>query len=151
RERRAAGVLDPRRGGGRVERREQGAGERYRRGPDVELPLDGLHLLIMENDAPRITAGSVVHHYEVIRPLGRGGMGMVFLARDPRLGRLVAIKLLTEHSGEHAQRFLIEARATAQLSHENIVIIHELGEYGGAPYMVLEYLKGKTLQQILRE
>jgi serine/threonine protein kinase len=105
---------------------------------------------MMEQHA-RIAAGSVLQHYEVIRPLGRGGMGEVFLARDTRLGRLVAIKLLTEHGGERAQRFLIEARATARLRHENIVVIYELGEHLGTPYMVLEYLKGKTLQEMLRE
>jgi WD40 repeat protein/serine/threonine protein kinase len=104
--------------------------------------------------APRITADSVLRHYEVIRSLGRGGMGEVFLARDTQLGRLVAIKLLTRRSGdpaEHVPRFLLEARATAQLSHESIVIIHELGEHEGTPFMVLEYLKGKTLQEILQE
>jgi serine/threonine protein kinase len=76
-------------------------------------------------------------------------MGEVFLARDTRLGRLVAIKFLTRVSSQNAARFLVEARATAQLSHENIVIIHDLGEHGGTPYMVLEYLKGQTLRQWL--
>ncbi|WP_438000964.1 protein kinase [Sorangium sp. So ce185] len=96
-----------------------------------------------------IAAGSVIRHYELIRALGSGGMGTVFLARDTRLGRLVAIKVLLKHSGERAQRFLIEARATAHISHENIVVIHELGEHDGRPYMVLEYIKGKTLSELL--
>src|SRR6187549_882799 len=103
---------------------------------------------------PRITPDSVLRHYEVIRSLGRGGMGEVFLARDTRLGRLVAVKLLTHRGSqkaEHAERFLVEARATAQLGHENIVIIHELGEHEGTPFMVLEYLKGKTLHEKLQE
>ncbi|XXT55109.1 protein kinase [Sorangium sp. So ce542] len=90
-----------------------------------------------------------MRHYELIRALGSGGMGTVFLARDTRLGRLVAIKVLLKHSGERAQRFLIEARATAHISHENIVVIHELGEHDGRPYMVLEYIKGKTLSELL--
>src|SRR5688572_1719073 len=66
--------------------------------------------------------GIVVKHYELIRKLGAGGMGMVFLARDVRLGRLVAVKFLLEHTGLAAERFLVEARTTAQCKHENIVV-----------------------------
>ncbi|WP_437933165.1 protein kinase domain-containing protein [Sorangium sp. So ce341] len=95
------------------------------------------------------TTGTVIRHYELIRPLGSGGMGTVYLARDTRLGRLVAIKVLLKYSGERARRFLIEARATAHINHENIVVIHELGEHGDRPYMVLEYIKGKTLSEAI--
>jgi hypothetical protein len=91
--------------------------------------------------------GSTFQHYEIIRPLGRGGMGEVHLARDTRLGRLVALKLLNRHGGAESLRFLDEARVTAQVGHESIVVIHELGEHEGTPYMVLEYLEGRTLQQ----
>jgi serine/threonine protein kinase len=122
---------------------------------DVALAPAGsapLSWAAMGSKAPRLSAGSFVQQYEVIRPLGEGGMGTVYLARNTRLGRLTALKLLTGHAGERvAKRFLSEARATAQLGHENIVVIHELGEHGGAPYMVLEYLKGKTLEQMLSE
>ncbi|UQA55368.1 WD40 repeat domain-containing serine/threonine protein kinase [Polyangium aurulentum] len=100
-----------------------------------------------EAPAPPLVLGASLHQYEIIRPLGRGGMGEVYLARDTRLGRLVALKLLHHHSGSGARRFLSEARLTAQVSHENIVVIHELGEHEGMPYMVLEYLEGQTLQQ----
>src|SRR5262245_33787911 len=62
--------------------------------------------------ATALRAGSVIKHYELIRKLGQGGMGMVFLARDTRLGRLVAIKFLLDQKGQHAERFLAEARAT---------------------------------------
>jgi serine/threonine protein kinase/Tol biopolymer transport system component len=93
----------------------------------------------------------MLRHYEIIRSLGSGGTSEVLLARDTRLGRLVAIKILLQFGGERAQRFLTEARATAQLSHENIVVIYELGEHEGMPFMVLEYLKGKTLRQWLNE
>src|SRR5262249_11491297 len=105
----------------------------------------------MDPRAAQLRAGATVQHYEVIRRLGKGGMGTVYLARDTRLARLVALKLLTKHTGERAARFLVEARATALLGHENIVIIHELGEHHGTPYIVLEYLKGKTFEQVLRE
>ncbi len=105
----------------------------------------------MGKDSLRLGPGAVVQHYEVIRRLGAGGMGAVYLARDTRLGRRVAIKLLAEHGGAHAGRFLTEARATAQLHHENIVVIHELGEHRGQPFMVLEYLQGKTFGQLLRD
>jgi len=80
-------------------------------------------------------------------------MGEVHLARDLRLGRLVALRLMrtrTLHPLD-TQRFLIEARATAHFPHENIVVIHEVDEYHGHPYMVLEYLEGQTLRQWLHE
>jgi hypothetical protein len=90
-----------------------------------------------------------VDRFGLIRELARGGMGQVFLARDTKLGRRVAIKFLLQSDPVLAQRFLIEARATARVSHENIVAIYEVGEYDGMPYMVLEYLEGKTLSQVL--
>ncbi|WP_338865609.1 serine/threonine-protein kinase [Myxococcus stipitatus] len=94
--------------------------------------------------------GGRIQHYELIRPLGSGGMGTVFLARDTRLGRRVAIKLLLTEDAQFAQRFLLEARTTARCSHENIVIIHEVGEVQGSPYMVLEYLQGQPLNKLLK-
>src|SRR6185436_17981468 len=89
--------------------------------------------------------------YEIIRLLGRGGMGEVYLARDLRLGRLVAVKLLTTQRPDLDERFLVEARATARCQHENIVVIYEVGAHWGRPYMVLEYLEGQTLRQWLRD
>ncbi|MCY1022179.1 serine/threonine-protein kinase [Pyxidicoccus sp. MSG2] len=94
--------------------------------------------------------GTRIHHYELIRQLGSGGMGTVFLARDTRLGRRVAIKLLHTQDSQFTRRFLIEARATARCSHENIVIIHEVGEVGASPYMVLEFLQGQPLNRLLK-
>ncbi|XXX72563.1 protein kinase [Sorangium sp. So ce134] len=91
--------------------------------------------------------GDTIKHYEIIRKLGQGGMGVVFLARDTKLGRLVAIKLLREHSRQGIGRFLAEARATARCRHENIVVIHEVDEIHGHPYLVLEYVKGRTLRE----
>jgi serine/threonine protein kinase len=93
--------------------------------------------------------GARVHQYELIRELGRGGMGVVFAARDTRLGRRVAIKFVPEASRDLAERFLIEAQATAQCTHDNIVIIHEVDDFRGIPYMVLEFLEGKTLRDLI--
>jgi eukaryotic-like serine/threonine-protein kinase len=90
-----------------------------------------------------------IDRFGLIREIARGGMGQVFLARDTKLGRKVAIKFLLHDDPNFAQRFLIEARATARVTHENIVAIYEVGEYQGLPYMVLEYLEGKTLSQVL--
>ncbi|HWU90539.1 MAG TPA: protein kinase, partial [Kofleriaceae bacterium] len=87
--------------------------------------------------------GARIHQYEIIKVLGVGGMGTVFFARDLRLGRRVAIKLLRADEPEQAGRILAEARATARCQHDNIVVIYEVGEYGGVPYLVLEYLDGK--------
>src|SRR6266508_5836923 len=94
-----------------------------------------------------LPVGTMIKHHEIIRPLGRGGMGQVYLARDLRLGRLVALKFLME--GTHTQRFIAEARATARLTHENIVAIHDIDEHQGASYMVLEYVAGQMLQEWL--
>ncbi len=96
--------------------------------------------------------GSRIGQYEIIRELGRGGMGAVYAARDTKLGRKVAIKFLYgDAQAESTARFLIEAKATAQCSHENIVVIHEVGEHGGHPFMVLEHLQGAPLTQLLQD
>jgi serine/threonine protein kinase/formylglycine-generating enzyme required for sulfatase activity len=96
-------------------------------------------------------SGTRIGQYHIIRLLGQGGMGEVYLARDMRLGRRVALKRLVAHRLGGTERFLAEARATARCHHENIVIIHDVGEHLGHPYMVLEYIEGQTLRQWLRE
>ncbi|MGE5183645.1 MAG: protein kinase domain-containing protein [Acidobacteriota bacterium] len=93
--------------------------------------------------------GHRVRQFELIRELGRGGMGHVYLARDLKLARLVAIKFLATSSPELSQRFLAEARTTAALQHENIVVIHEVDQHAGVPHMVLEYLEGATLRELM--
>src|SRR5262249_15997815 len=84
-------------------------------------------------------------------PLGQGGMGEVHLARDLRLGRLVAVKLLNAQTPDLDERVLAEARATARCRHENIVVIYEVGAQGRQPDMVLEYLEGHTLRQWMND
>jgi len=99
---------------------------------------------------PRFVPGKTIGHYELIRQVGQGGMGEVYLARDTRLGRRVALKFLLKVDRKHSDRFLVEARATAQLAHENIVALYDIAEYDGLPYMVLEYVPGTTLAAWLR-
>ncbi|MFT3842192.1 MAG: protein kinase [Myxococcaceae bacterium] len=94
--------------------------------------------------------GDRIHHYEVIRRIGHGGMGSVYLARDTRLGRRVAIKFLHTHSPELTKRFILEARTTAACSHENIVIIYEVDAWQGNPFMVLEFLQGNTMSKQIK-
>jgi serine/threonine protein kinase len=102
-----------------------------------------------EPSAPRLNSGACIRQYEIIRELGCGGMGTVYLARDTKLGRRVAIKLLRRRGPELTARFITEARATARCSHENIVVIHDVDEHHGIPFLVLEYLKGRPLTQFL--
>ncbi|WP_437689829.1 nSTAND1 domain-containing NTPase [Sorangium sp. So ce176] len=98
-------------------------------------------------DVTLLDPGDIINNYEIIRKLGQGGMGVVYLARDTKLGRLVALKLLLSYTGRGIERFLDEARATARCRHENIVVIHEVDEIRGYPYLVLEYIKGRSLRE----
>ncbi|ACY14775.1 serine/threonine-protein kinase [Haliangium ochraceum] len=93
--------------------------------------------------------GERIYQYEIIRELGRGGMGAVYLARDLKLARRVAIKFLLGGSPAQRERFLLEARATARCNHENIVVIHEVNEYRETPFLVLEYLEGRALGSLI--
>ncbi|ACY13758.1 serine/threonine-protein kinase [Haliangium ochraceum] len=114
--------------------------------PPAEMPLAAL----AEAAPAAIAPGARIGQYELIRELGRGGMGAVFVARDLRLGRRVAIKFLHSGNPEFTARFLIEARATAQCHHDNIIVIHDVGEHGSQPYMVLELLSGSPLSGVVR-
>ncbi len=109
-------------------------------GPEPESPA-----------APTIVPGMRIEQYEVIREIGRGGMGQVFLARDTRLGRRVAMKFLASRSKQFTERFLVEARATARCAHEHIVVIHDVDELAGLPYMVFEYVEGVSLGALMAD
>ncbi len=92
--------------------------------------------------------------YEIIEQLGSGGMGVVYLAQDPVLGRKVAIKVIDDKmvaQPEMRERFYREARASGRLSHQNLTIVHDVGEVEGKPYIVMEYLKGKDLRAMISE
>jgi serine/threonine-protein kinase len=87
--------------------------------------------------------------YEVLAPIGKGGMGEVYRARDVHLHREVAVKVLPEAFATKAarERFLREARAASALSHPNICAIHDVGETEGRLFLVMELLEGKTLRE----
>ena len=98
--------------------------------------------------------GQLVGHYRVLEKIGAGGMGEVFRARDERLGRDVALKLIRPASSDnpdHLRRFEQEARAAAALNHPNILAIYDVGFEGSTPYIVSELLEGKNLRQRLCE
>ena len=99
--------------------------------------------------SPALSAGSMVEHYKVVRLLGQGGMGEVYLARDTRLGRKVALKVVRSEglANEQArERFLREAQLTARFSHPHIVTVYGVGEHQGRAYLALEFLEGDTLR-----
>ena len=102
----------------------------------------------------RFAPGQNLGPYEIVAPLGAGGMGEVYRARDPRLGRDVAIKVLPKHFAndrEYLDRFEQEARAAAALNHPNILAVYDIGQHDGVPFIVSELLEGQTLRGRLQE
>src|SRR3954454_8084626 len=100
-----------------------------------------------------LAPGSKLGPYEILAGLGAGGMGEVYRARDPRLGREVAIKILPAGSAgdpESLRRFETEARATAALNHPNILAVFDIGTQDYSPYIVSELLEGETLRARLK-
>ena len=100
------------------------------------------------------SARETLGHYEIIRPIGSGGMGEVFVARDPKLGRKVAIKMLPPRMASERDtlsRFTQEARSASALNHPNIVTIHEVGADADAPFIVMEYIDGRDLRSLIVE
>ncbi|HET7216472.1 MAG TPA: protein kinase, partial [Vicinamibacterales bacterium] len=99
-------------------------------------------------------APTVISHYRLLTTLGEGGMGIVYLAEDLRLGREVAVKLLRTEaigSSEWLARFEREARLASSLHHPHICTIHELGDHEGQPFIVMELLEGRTIRHLLEE
>ncbi|HYN41016.1 MAG TPA: protein kinase, partial [Thermoanaerobaculia bacterium] len=99
-----------------------------------------------------LAPGTRLGPYEVLAPLGAGGMGEVFRARDTRLGRDVAVKVLPDHLASDKKalaRFETEAKAVAALSHSNILSLFDVGESGGIHYAVTELLEGETLRALV--
>src|SRR6266498_2818890 len=101
-----------------------------------------------------LTAGSRLGPYEILSAIGAGGMGEVYRARDTRLERTVAVKVLPEHLTSDAdlrQRFEREAKTISQLSHPHICALYDVGREGDADYLVMEYLEGETLASRLEK
>src|SRR5438876_5373563 len=100
-----------------------------------------------------IAIGTTIAHYRVIEPLGAGGMGAVYKARDEKLDRIVAVKILPPDSVAHEdrrRRFLQEARAASALNHPHILTVYEIGDADGKPFIVMEYIEGETLRQKIK-
>src|SRR5215469_12486728 len=100
-----------------------------------------------------LSAGTRLGPYEITAPIGSGGMGEVYRARDTRLDRTVAVKVLCSKLSDNAelkQRFEREARAISALQHPNICVLHDVGSEGGTDYLVMEFLEGETLSDRLK-
>jgi tetratricopeptide (TPR) repeat protein/tRNA A-37 threonylcarbamoyl transferase component Bud32 len=127
--------------------------------PEIERRLSGLHGPRTSVQGPSRPNGSdapagfpLVPGCEILEDIGRGGMGIVYKAKQMALDRIVAIKMVrtgAQADEEDRARFQTEVRAAAQLRHVNIVQIHEVGELGGQPYCILEYVPHGTLQKLL--
>src|SRR5215510_7657822 len=95
-----------------------------------------------------LATGTKLGPYEIAAPLGAGGMGEVYRARDQRLDRTVAIKVLPSHLSSNPdlrQRFEREARAVSSLNHPHICTLHDIGSQNGTDYIVMEFIEGETL------
>src|SRR5436309_1543173 len=97
--------------------------------------------------------GRTISHYEILEKLGAGGMGEIYKARDPRLNRTVAIKALPAGSTgdpDRRRRFIQEAQAASGLNHPNIITIHDILSDGANDYMVMEFISGKTIGDLIQ-
>src|SRR5579872_5763397 len=124
--------------------------------PTAAVPCGRLNARPHEVISPRMTlpAGTKLGPHEIQSPLGAGGMGEVYRARDTRLQRTVAIKILPAHlsgNSEARSRFEREARTISSLNHPNICTLHDVGAQDNTSYLVMEYVEGETLAERLRK
>jgi serine/threonine protein kinase/Tfp pilus assembly protein PilF/TolB-like protein len=120
----------------------------------LETPAASKVADIIKPESPSLANGTSFSHYEIIREIGRGGMGEVYLAKDTNLNRKVALKLLAAHITEdknRVSRFRQEAFATSALNHPNIVTIYEIGKWQDRDFIVTEFIGGVTLRAWLRK
>jgi serine/threonine protein kinase len=147
-ERRA--FLDKSCGGDEALRREVESLLAYATEAETFLERPALHIaaLTSKESTEATLVGRTISHYEVLSLLGAGGMGEVYLARDPRLDRTVALKILPDELAADAdlmQRFTREAKAASALNHPNVATIYDVGESDGIPFIVMEHVEGETL------
>ncbi|HEV3005347.1 MAG TPA: serine/threonine-protein kinase, partial [Pirellulales bacterium] len=112
----------------------------------------GETMLLPEAEMPERPPPALPDDYEIVRELGRGGMGVVYLVRQKSLDRLVAVKVLRPGEltfGPLVRRFLDEAKHLARLRHPNVVSVHEVGEAGGEPYFSMDYVAGESVSELL--
>src|SRR5215470_8246067 len=98
-----------------------------------------------------LSAGTRAGPYEILSALGAGGMGEVYRARDTRLGRDIALKVLPEsfaNESDRLHRFEQEARAVAALNHPNILAVFDIGQFNGSPFLISELLEGESLRDL---
>jgi serine/threonine-protein kinase len=118
----------------------------------LETPMSQIAAELLLNGRAGLTAGQKIGPYKIMRSLGAGGMGEVYLAEDPRLGRKIALKLLPDYFTKDAnrlRRFEQEARAASSLNHPNIVTIYEIGKADGHHFIASEFIDGVTLRDHL--
>ena len=104
-------------------------------------------------DSLELKKGDLLNHYQIIRKIGTGGMGEVYLAEDTKLERRVAIKILNaafDEDESNLKRFFQEAKAASALNHPNIIVVHEIGESDGMHYIVIEFVQGLTLNDAIK-
>ena len=118
----------------------------------IDVPAFEAAAEMIADPQPALVAGQVVGHYQIVAPLGKGGMGEVYLASDAKLDRKVALKLLptefTDHK-ERLRRFIQEAKTASSLNHPNIITIYEIGQAEGAHFIATEFIDGQTLKQLV--
>ncbi|HVN81105.1 MAG TPA: serine/threonine-protein kinase, partial [Terriglobia bacterium] len=122
-------------------------GDRFIEEPAVEVAAK-----MIAREKPESLIGQQIGSYQILSLLGTGGMGVVYKARDTRLNRSVAIKVLPQDQvidPERKRRFIQEARAASALNHPNIITIHDIGSEGGIDFIAMEYVAGKTLGQLI--
>jgi serine/threonine protein kinase len=123
-------------------------------GSFIETPAGDIAAEFLDTNKSTFEAGHQIQNYQIVRRLGSGGMGEVYLAEDIRLKRKIALKVLPPHftvNPDRVRRFEREARAASALNHPNIVTVHEIGKSESTHFIAAEFVDGKTLRQLINE